>query len=118
MGQKFSYSYSIPCAAGEGKAAFKYTNHTQGGTFHLTDLAWVSCTRSDNVAATSDPDIITFSGFGSWRSKDPGKQLHVVAAQFSNAVGRPYVGIQIDSGATSNVNTKPKDDRNLEGTLP
>jgi hypothetical protein len=103
LGQEFSYNYSIPCAPNRSPPVFEYTNHADGGTFRLTDLAWVSCTHTSKSNPLSKPDTVTFTGFGIW-SKDPDHQLHLVAAQISNAVEGAYVGIQIDSGATSNVN--------------
>ena len=113
IGQDFSYTYSIPCSPGEGKASFEYINYSQGETFKLTDLVWVSCMRSPKNNSGSDPDTVSFTGFGTW-TKDPGK-LHSVAAQISNNVRRPYVGIQINGGTTSNVNTKPQ---KIETTYP
>ena len=67
-GQKFSYRYSIPGdPRGEG-AAFEYANHSEGGTFVLSSLSWVSFTCSRH--GSPEPDTVTFSGFGTW-NRDP-----------------------------------------------
>ena len=111
-GDEFSYSYAIDQAA--RKAAFEYTNHTQGTTFKMTGLTWVSATNSKTSSAPAgDYDTITFGGFGTW-SKDGGKP-HVATVQVSTSAQYPYVSILIDGGETSNVNTKPE---RLEDTMP
>ncbi len=104
--QRFSYRFAIP---GDPERAaeslFEYTNHTQGGTFRLTALSWVQFTHARNSAA-SLPDVVTFSGFGTW-SGDSSGALHQVSVQISDAEGGQFVGIQVDGGATSNVDLKP-----------
>jgi hypothetical protein len=106
-GQEFSYKYTIPCGPNEQKPSFEYINHAQGGEFKLTTLSWVSCTNSQFFKASRTPEVVTFTGFGIW-SKDPLRQIHVVVAQISTKPGEGYVGIQIDSGLTSNVNKGPE----------
>ena len=104
--QTFSYSYSIPHeTARAGDAQFEYGNQTKGGTFRLTTLAWVDFSHS--LGSSGRPDTVTFTGFGTW-SEDSSGALHFVSAQISAAPHAPYVGIQIDGGLTSNVDTKPQ----------
>ncbi|MEM7352411.1 MAG: hypothetical protein AAF657_16535 [Acidobacteriota bacterium] len=112
--QKFSYAYKIPCdPAAADDAFFEYTNHDDDGTFKLTRLSFVHASNSRNSTAEDGAaDTITFGGFGSW-SKD--SDLHQVSVHISTAEHEPYVGIQVDGGTTSNVNTKPKD---IESTIP
>jgi len=111
LNQQFSYRYSIPCGLATDSVSFDYTNHTQHRTFRMTSLSWVSCTYSKNPMQRGEPDTVTFTGFGTWGGD--GANLHQVAAQISTAAGSPYVGIAIDGGVTSNVNTRPakKEDR-------
>jgi len=106
-GQEFSYKYTIPCGPDAQEASFEYVNHAQAGEFKLTTLSWVSCTHSQFFNGSRAPRVVTFAGFGTW-SKDPLQQMHVVAAQISTEPGEEYVGIQIDSGLTSNVNKRPE----------
>ncbi len=114
IGQKFSCSYNIPADPGRAdEASFEYTNHDEDGTFKMTRLSWLRATNSrDSTAKSGAADTITFGGFGSW-SKD--SELHQVSVHISTAAHEPYVGIQVDGGTTSNVNTKPED---LESTIP
>ncbi len=108
-GQVFSYRYDLPRNPRRaGAARFEYTDHTRGGTFRLTALSWidVSCSLG-STAPAGRPDTVTFTGFGTW-SEDHSGALHFVAAQISEAPGAPYVGIQVDGGATSNADTKPR----------
>ncbi len=106
-GAEFSYRWSIPYESQRAEEArFEYENHTHGGVFQLTSLSWIDFSRSpESPPAAGDPDVVTFSGFGTW-SGDPGK-LHQISAQISVAPQAPYVGIQIDGGVTSNVDVKP-----------
>lgn len=106
--QTFSYRYSIPCdPAHASEARFEYINHTHGGSFCLTSLAWIDCTNSvDSAAPDGRADILTFTGFGTW-SEDAKGGLHFVSVQISQAAHAPYVGIQVDGGPVSNVDTKP-----------
>lgn len=109
IGQEFSYSFSIPTDPKQPGAAFEYTNHTEDASFKLVSLSWLSATNSlRSESAAGQADTITFSGFGQW-SED--EDLHQVSVQISTAKHAPYVGIQIDGGRTSNVNTKPADIR-------
>ena len=105
IGKDFSYKYSLPLDPTQPGAKFEYTNHSEGGTFTLTSLAWFSPTYSRGSKA-SKPDTLTFGGFGRW-SED--EQVHQVSVHISTAAESPYVGILIDGGVTSNVNTKPAD---------
>jgi hypothetical protein len=109
IGKEFSYTYSLPLDPKDPGARFEYTNHTEGGTFTLTSLSWFNPTYSrESAAADGDVDAVTFGGFGRW-SQD--SALHQVSVHISTADGARYVGIQIDGGLTSNVNTKPTDIR-------
>jgi hypothetical protein len=112
-GERFSYHYSIPQDASKRGAAFEYENHSQQGAFRLHSLAWVGFGNAQGPGREGgrrrgrrDYDTVSFTGFGVW-SKDGVETLLQVAAQFSTAQGRKYVGIQVDSGNVSNVNTKP-----------
>jgi hypothetical protein len=109
LGKEFSYDYSLPLDPTEPGARFEYTNHSDGGTFTLTSLSWFSPSYSrESAAADGDADAVTFTGFGRW-SLD--SELHQVSVHISTAEGAQYVGIQVDGGITSNVNTKPADIR-------
>jgi hypothetical protein len=76
-------------------------------------LSWISATNSPHsTAAPGSADTITFSGFGTWRANDKAEQQaqddqHQVAVQISTSKEDPYVGIMVDAGTSSNVNTKP-----------
>jgi len=106
LGQRFSYSYSIPCN-GSGRAAFEYANAssgTSGGTFRLTRLAGVTC----------NTDTVTFSAFGTWSGDKVGADPRFATVQISTSQAEPYVGILVykNPDATKNVilsnaNTKP-----------
>jgi hypothetical protein len=119
-GEQFSYRYSIPNDQTKHKAMFEYENHTQQGKFSLHSLAWVGFTNSNGSKGKStsrksiEYDTLSFTCFGIW-SKDGVETLFQASAQFSTSPERPYVGIQIDSGIVSNVNTKPT---NIEDALP
>ncbi|HVT60579.1 MAG TPA: hypothetical protein VHR45_19555 [Thermoanaerobaculia bacterium] len=114
-GAVFSYKYSIPSDPVRDQAAFEYTNHTQGSSFQMRGLAWVSFLKSHSGAARrGEVDTVTFTGYGSW-SQDPGPAPHVATVQISTSRKAPYVSIQIDGGETSNVNTKPA---NMEDARP
>lgn len=118
IGQEFSYRFSIPRDPAEADAAsFEYTNHAEGGTFRMSRLTWLSATSSpDAETGPDDPDTLTFGGFGRWSQDgtDDG-ELHQVSVHISTAQDLPYVGILVDGGTTSNVNTKPED---IRTTLP
>jgi hypothetical protein len=111
IAKEFSYKYALPLDTAEPGATFEYTNHTDGGTFTLTSLSWFSPTYSRDSKG-STPDTLTFGGLGRW-SED--SDLHQVSVQISTAEDAPYVGILVDGGVTSNVNTKPTD---IRVTLP
>jgi hypothetical protein len=109
IGKEFSYRYSLPLDPTEPGAEFEYTNHSEGGTFRLTRLSWFSPTYSrESAAGDGEVDVVTFGGFGRW-SEDA--DLHQVSVHISVADGARFVGIQVDGGITSNVNTKPADIR-------
>jgi hypothetical protein len=113
IGQQFSYRYEIACDGSRG--AFHYENNADGGSFDLKSVSWAACTNArGSKSAPGAYDTVTFTGFGTW-SKDPGNALHQVAVQVSTAPQAPYVGIQVDGGVTSNVNTKPP---NIADTIP
>ena len=119
-GEQFSYRYSIPNDQTKHRAIFEFENHTQQGKFRLHSLAWVGFTNAQASAQPSasrrsvEYDTLSFTCFGIW-SKDGVETLVQASAQFSTSPERPYVGIQIDSGIISNVNTKPP---NIEDALP
>ena len=114
-GERFSYSYVIPGVPTHHKASFEYENHTQKGTFRMYSLAWVGFSHSmGSQTRYGEYDTVTFTGFGIW-SKDGVKSIQQAAVQISTSPQTPYVGIQIDSGFVSNVNTKPE---NIADALP
>lgn len=99
LGDRFSYSYSIPCDARGRNGSFEYTNQAagdRGGTFRMENLASARCFLQRG--AEGEPDTVVFSGFGTW-SKDGDR--HFAAVQVTGS----YVSIQIDGGLTSNANT-------------
>lgn len=107
-GERFSYRYSIPNDPAKHTATFEYENHTQQGTFRMHSLAWVGFNNSSGSQRKRSIgyDTLSFTCFGIW-SKEGVDTLLQASAQFSTSPQRPYVGIQIDSGIVSNVNTKP-----------
>jgi hypothetical protein len=105
IGDRFSYRYRIPGAEG-GPAEFEYVNHTQEGAFRMHSLAWSGFLRSPEPFG-EEYDTVTFSGFGSW-TKDGVTSIQQASVQVSTSPQFPFVGIQIDAGAVSNVNTKPR----------
>jgi hypothetical protein len=107
IGKEFSYEYSLPIDPAQPGARFEYVNHSEGGTFTLTSLAWFSPSYSRGSKA-SEPDTVTFGGFGRWSADS---DIHQVSVHISKSEGAPYVGILVDGGVTSNVNTKPTDIR-------
>ncbi len=113
-GERFSYSYKIPSDPARQKASFEYENHTQQGKFRLHSLAWVGFGNSSGARHKSGGhDTVTFTGFGVW-SKDGSHTVQQVTAQISTSPQRLYVGIQIDAGNVSNVNTKPPNIKDAE----
>jgi hypothetical protein len=109
-GERFSYHYDIPADPEHNVAVFEYVNHSQGGTFKLHSLSWVSFTNSrDSKLKDGNYDTVSFSGYGTWE-KAGQESLQVVSAQISTSRKTPYVSIQINGGFVSNVNTKPEDE--------
>jgi hypothetical protein len=114
-GERFSYSYKIPSDTAHHKASFEYENHTQQGKFRMHSLAWVGFSHSGGSGRQSgEYDTVTFTGFGVW-SKDGSHTVQQATVQISTSPQRPYVGIQIDAGNVSNVNTKPT---NIKDAMP
>jgi hypothetical protein len=107
-GEVFSYRFHIPADPSRQLSTFEYTNHSQEGRFCLSSLAWVGFSKSLDPA-TQEVDTVTFAGFGSWE-KAGSRTLQQAAAQICLNPRNRYVGIQIDSGDVSNVNTKPLDE--------
>jgi hypothetical protein len=105
IGDRFSLRYCIP-GAGGGPAEFEYVNHTQEGAFRMHTLSWSSFLRSPALTG-GDYDAVAFGGFGTW-SKDGMTSLQQASVHVSRAPGFPFLGVQIDGGAVSNVNTKPR----------
>ncbi|HKG78257.1 MAG TPA: hypothetical protein VKA78_02535 [Pyrinomonadaceae bacterium] len=106
-GERFSYSYKIPSDLASRPISFEYENHTQQGKFQMHSLAWLGFGNSGGSGRTSgEYDTVTFTGFGIW-SKDGSHTVQQATVQISTSAQRPYVGIQIDLGNISNVNTKP-----------
>jgi hypothetical protein len=108
--EMFSYSYSIPCDAAGKTGSFEYTNFaagTNGGTFRMENLGSVTCLNSlTSKLPRGSYDTVIFTGFGTW-SKDDGP--HLANVSISVAPDAPFVGIQLDGGTLSNVDTKPID---------
>src|SRR6185437_10991733 len=112
--------YSIPNDQTSRPAMFEFENHTQRGSFRMHSLAWVGFSNSRDPERKSSPgtaadyDTLSFTCFGVW-SKDGVDTLLQASAQISTSLDRPYVGIQVDSGTVSNVNTKPP---NIKDGMP
>jgi hypothetical protein len=105
-GDSFSYSYSLSDGTG-GNPLFDYVNHTQEGKFSLGAVTWIKFMNSrESDSSPEDYDTITFAGFGTW-TKDGVEKACQVTAQICNSVSARYVGIQVDGGEVSDVNTKP-----------
>ncbi len=110
-GEEFSYRYSIAADPAREAPYFEYTNHTQGGTFRLHTLAWLSFVSSlGSQAPAGEYDTVTFTGYGTW-DLDGGRRPHAVTVQIAATHEAPYVSIQIGGGEVSNVNNKPVDER-------
>jgi len=106
----FSYRYEIPGNPDQHAPVFEYTNHTQGGTFKLSSLSWVSFTNSrGSKLKPGKYDTVTFSGFGVWDKNDVQAESVLSNVQVSTAPKGQYVSIQIGAAVISNVNTKPED---------
>jgi hypothetical protein len=113
INQVFSYNYSMSCDPAVPTGQFDYTNFDlthYGGTFHLENVASVSCTNSKySWSAPGDYDTISFVGYGTW-SPDTTNGRHVVAVHISEQPDTPlYVSIQVD-GNLSKVHLKPSED--------
>jgi hypothetical protein len=106
MGDRFSYTYTVPCDGKAARAVFEYTNTNtgaSGGTFRLNRLAAATCTNSAG-SRDGDYDVVTVSGFGRW-SKDAEAQItpgYVSIFVFQNPDANGGVVL-------SNANTKPAD---------
>ncbi len=120
LGDRFSYSFSIPCDATGAKGAFEYTNSSSGssgGTLHMVRLASVSCLNSrDSRLAAGDYDTVTISGFGTWSKDKKDAAPRLVTFSICLAPEAPYIGILVyqNPDASNNVilssaNTKPLD---------
>ncbi|MFL6231817.1 MAG: hypothetical protein ACJ76N_01655 [Thermoanaerobaculia bacterium] len=106
-GDRFSYRYAIPADPGRQPAVFEYDNLSQKGSFRLRGLTWVHFSNSRTArSGKGNFDTVTFAGFGIW-GKEGVEALRAATVQISTTAGSPYVGIQIEGGAISNVNTKP-----------
>lgn len=114
-GDRFSFRYVIPNDATKQKAVFEYENHSQQGRFRMHSLVWVGFSNSQGASTRTrkgerknsvEYDTLSFTCFGIW-SKDGVDTLLQASAQFSTSAERSYIGIQIDNGDVSNVNTKP-----------
>ena len=117
IGERFSYHYTIPADPRKHEAVFEYENHSQQGRFRMHSLVWVGFGNSRGSSSrrgAGECDTLSFTCFGIW-SKDNVDTLLQASAQFSTSAERPYVGIQVDSGNVSNVNTKPP---NIKDALP
>jgi hypothetical protein len=107
-GDRFSYAFAFDSA---GQSHFEYTNLTQGGSFRLHSLTWIDFARSSGSGAF---DAVSFSGFGIW-TKNGVDAAQQASVHISTNEHRRYIGILIDGGAVSNVNTKPA---NLDDVIP
>lgn len=105
-GNTFSYRYSISDEPG-GPQFFEYINHSQDGRYRLNTVIQVKFMNSaKSDGRWGEYDTLTFAGFGTW-SKGGVEKTSVVTVQISNAPEAKYVGIQVDAGLISDVNTKP-----------
>ena len=107
-GDRFSYRYSIPADPAREQAVFEYENLSQQGSFRLRGLTWARFGNSRTSRGGSGSfDTVTFAGFGVW-SKDGVEALRAATVQISTTANTPYVGIQIENGAVSNINIRPR----------
>ncbi|OFW35927.1 MAG: hypothetical protein A3J28_10430 [Acidobacteria bacterium RIFCSPLOWO2_12_FULL_60_22] len=118
IGDRFSYSYSIPCNPAGESFSFEYTNFnpgTSGGTFRMNRLAAVHCVNSrTSTLPPGDYDTVTFSGFGTWSKDKPDSAPRFVTGQISTSPQLPYVGILVfqnpdkdDNPILSSANIRP-----------
>ena len=106
----FSYRYEIPGDPDRHPVLFEYTNHTQGGTYRLDSLSWVSFTNSrGSRLKRGNYDTVTFAGFGLWDKNDVQTKGVLATVQIFTGSKTAYVSIQIGGAVVSNVNTKPED---------
>lgn len=101
-GDQFSYRYSISNRPND-RCEFEYVNHAQQASFQLTKLGYVAFSDCEE----SEPQTVTFSGFGRWSNDETERHRHV-AVQISTSTAPSYVSILIDGGRVSNVNTSVK----------
>ncbi|MGH9722111.1 MAG: hypothetical protein ACRD8O_18030 [Bryobacteraceae bacterium] len=118
LGDRFNYSYSMPCNPGGQSFAFEYTNSNSGatgGTFRMNRLAAVNCfnSRTSRLPAGSH-DTVQFSGFGAWSKDASNAKPRFVSVQVSTNPEFPYVGVLLfkDPDADGDVvqssaNTRP-----------
>ena len=107
VGDLFSCRFRLASDPSDLTRFFRYENHSQDGTFQLLGLTWITFGAS---TGSSSIDTVTFSGFGAW-VKGSHRSLRQISAQVCTNPNASYVGIQIDTGDVSNVNTKPVDER-------
>jgi hypothetical protein len=118
LGDRFSYSYSIPCNPAGAPFSFTYTNNStgsNGGTFTMTRLASVSCINSrGSTLPPGNYDSVEFGGFGTWSKDAADANPRFATVHISTAPGAPYVGVLVymDPDPSQNVilscaNTKP-----------
>lgn len=107
VGELFSYRYRIPSDLTKESAYFEYENHTQKGIFKMHSLAWVDFCNSRDATSTDNFDTVSFTCFGVW-TKDGVSSIQQASVQISTATDALYIGIQVEGGAISNVNTKPE----------
>jgi hypothetical protein len=114
VGDRFSYSYSVPCDGKAARAVFEYTNANTGaagGTFRMNRLASVNCINSrGSTMPEGDYDIVTVSGFGRWSKDDQDAQPRFATAQISPSYASIFVFQNPDANGgvvLSNANTKP-----------
>jgi hypothetical protein len=120
LGDRFTYSYSIPCDPAGASFNFEYTNNNSGksgGTFKMNRLASANCVSSRGTKLPAgQSDSVAFTGFGSW-SKDPADSDPRFVAVFINTnPDTPYIGILVFQNpdpnnnnivVLSSANTKP-----------
>jgi hypothetical protein len=99
LGDRYTYSYSIPCDPAGAAASFEYTNGnagSSGGTFKMNRLASATCLNSrGSRLPPGQYDSVAFSGFGTW-SKDPADSDPRFATVFvSTAADAPYSGVLV-----------------------
>jgi hypothetical protein len=120
VGDRFSYSYSVPCAPEGESFSFDYTNQNSGksgGTFRMNRLAAVKCFNSrTSTLPPGDYDTVTFSGFGTWSKDEPDSKPRFAVVHVSTSRDFPYVSILVfqdpdpddrDNPVVSGANTKP-----------